>query len=168
MTKANNSEQALALFDTDFELEHYIPFKLVQAELNMRKAIAPESIDAAKKVAKLSKNEFRVIAYIALKGPIAPSQIALQVGLGRAVVTRSIASLTHKKLVAASPNEADQRSKFIHLSDKGVRLCEQFIPKMQRFGEYLDEALTVQEKDTLMQLLGKLLIASKNYNPEGK
>lgn len=164
--KPDRNKKDIAIFTSDFELEQYIPFKLVQTELNMRKVITLETSDAAKEIASISKNEFRVIIYVAMKAPISPSNIAESIGMDRAVTTRCIASLERKILVVTERSTDDQRSKLVYLSTKGVNVCKQFVSKMQAFSDHLDAALSSKEKIQLMALLHKLLLASNEYIEE--
>jgi len=164
-SKSNKDEGAPVRLEVDFVLENYIPFRLVQADLKLRSVITPENLAAAAKVVELSKNETRVIAYIGLKGPVPPSSIAAELGLKRAVVTRCLNSLKQNELIVYHDNPADGRSKLLQLTENGANVCEHFLPHMQAFGEYLDEAITAKEKQILLKVLEKLIQAGELYDP---
>ena len=160
---AKASQGTVVNYSCDFDIDSYIPYRLVQTQLWMHSVINPENTPDAQAIAVLSKTEFRVITLIALKGPIAPSDIAANVGLDRAVATRCLSSLRRKGLIVTHRSEIDQRSKSASLTQTGVNFCDQVIPIMQNFGRYLDDALTSTEKEALLNILGKLLASSHSY-----
>ncbi len=153
-------------FDEEFDLDEYIPVWLVRTQLNLRNTIKPEGRPPARAISKITKSEFRLLVNVALKGPLSPSEIAKVIGLDRATVTRTLATLVKKGLVSTHRDKTDQRSKSLLLTEKGRSMCDELIPPMKAFGIYLDSALTEYEKRSLRRILNKLVAASRTYSSE--
>ncbi len=150
-------------FTPHFELDEYIPFKIVQLQLLMRQIIELEITHIGGRAAELSRNETRIITFLALKEPTTPSQIATSMRFDRAVVTRVVGSLKRKGLVTTQSSPQDQRSKSVSISADGIEVVGDLLPAMRNISDHLDSALTTKEKQTLMQLFQKLLLSSNEY-----
>ena len=165
----NNSEPAKDdavsdQYNSDFDFEEYIPFRLVRTQLWMHRVLRPEATPTVRRVANISKNESRVILVAALLPSITPSEISDKLGLDPAIVTRTIAMLVSKDLVTTRARVSDQRSKSIHPTERGKLLCDELIAVMQRFDEHLKGLLNDSELSQLSQILDKLLEGSRSFS----
>ena len=91
------------------------------------------------------------------------TQIADKLGLDPAIVTRSISTLTTKGLTTTQVHPTDQRSKSVHITEKGRLLCDELIAVLRRFDDYLGNLLDKSESEMLSKILNKLLIGSRVY-----
>lgn len=148
---------------SDFNFDNYIPFRLVQAQLWMHRILRPESTPSVRKVAKISKVQSRVLLMVALNNAITPTQIADKIGLDPAVVTHTIATLAKKGLATTAAHFADQRSKSIHVTRLGKRLCDELVAVISEFDEYLYSLLDSSETEVFLQILDKLLVGSRRF-----
>lgn len=152
--------------ESDFEWEAYIPFQLVRTQLWMHRILRPESSPSVRAIADVSKAESRVILVVAFNREITPSEISDNIGLDRATVTRAIASLASKELIVTTMLPSDQRSKCVHITTKGKLLCDELIALMRSFDDHLNSVLDMSEKDSLIQILEKLLDGSRTFSDQ--
>ncbi len=67
-----------------------------------------------------------------------------------------IRRLQKANLVEEFPDAEDRRSKRIRLTDQGKKLLEEVYPKMEIVSKMVASTLTEEEKDLLIQILGRL------------
>lgn len=151
-------------YESDFDFDQYIPFRLVRTQLWMHRMHPPESTPRVKRIANISKVESRVILVVALNCAITPSQTADKLGFDPAIVARTISTLVSKELVVTQAHKTDQRSKSLHLTSRGKRLCDELIAVLRHFDEYLKTVIDESEAEQLSLILDKLLIGSREYS----
>ncbi|UTW58806.1 winged helix-turn-helix transcriptional regulator [Kordiimonas sp. SCSIO 12603] len=157
-------EQKYVDFDSSFDFEAYIPYCVVRTQLWMHRAINYESLPNVKAIASVSKTEVRVIMLVATRQGIIPSQIADTMGFDRALVTRAISTLVKKGLIYTKAMDKDQRSKALYITEKGSALCNELITVFESFSEKLEEVISAEEKQTLIEILNKLVVVSQNHD----
>jgi DNA-binding MarR family transcriptional regulator len=104
----------------------------------------------------LNVGEWRVVSMLGRTGPITAAQIVDFLAQDKANVSRSIAGLSKKGLVAKIPNPKHKRSPYIWMSNAGMKLCDEIIPVFSEQVEMFCASLTEKEKTTLCRLLDKL------------
>ena len=85
-----------------------------------------------------------------------PSEIAEQIGVTRATVTGLLDGLERDGYLARHQDCADRRALTIHMTAKGRDVLEAFIPKKCCLISARMNALTAEEKQTLIVLLSKI------------
>jgi len=81
------------------------------------------------------------------------NEIAAKLAITPATVTFLVDGLQKDGLVDRLANEADRRSFYVELTDKGLELCDRLIPAMAHLTAALVEGFTAEEKDALLHLL---------------
>jgi len=74
----------------------------------------------------------------------------------KSVMSRTLKNLEEAELIRKAPNPADDRSKLIFLTDKGVVLAKASMSAMQTWSEDAFASLSSKETETLIKLLGKI------------
>lgn len=133
-------------------LEGFLPYRLVS--LSQRISHALSSI--YREEFGVSVAEWRILANLAEKGELNPSEIALQTSMDRARVTRGIKDLRAKKCLLKRPDAADQRGYRLRLSPAGESLYRKIVPLALAWEDELLEGLDESELKDLMRLLDKL------------
>jgi DNA-binding MarR family transcriptional regulator len=151
-------------YKSDLDFDQYLPYRLTQLQLLMYKVVDPGNVPEVRAIEVLTKTECRVLAVIAVKGPIQPSSITEVLSLDRAVITRVVSKLTRTNMVDSIKNVMDGRSKLVGITVKGAEFCDRLLPVMNRFGQYLDNCLTVGEKKTLLKIMEKLSKESEQFS----
>lgn len=162
-TKKYVADTTPTSYQSDFNIDQYIPFNLVRTQLWMHRILHPESTPGVRKIAHISKLESRVILLVAMNNAVNPMQISQLLGLDTALVTRTLVTLTNKDLTFSVKQSKDRRRKSFFLTKRGKSLCDALIPVLQRFNEHLNQVLSKTEVEALNQLLDKLLEGSRSF-----
>ncbi len=104
----------------------------------------------------LTLPESRALSVIAARGSCAARDIADEVSLDKALISRAIKQLTLKELISAGAGVEDQRVMMLKLTAKGRRIHEQIVPVARARQDALMETLTEEERRVLWRVLGKL------------
>jgi DNA-binding MarR family transcriptional regulator len=97
-----------------------------------------------------------------------PAEIADQLQITRASVTGLLDSLEKDAFVRREPDPNDRRMTSIYLTDKGQTFLDQFLPPHFKMIAQLMGGLNVKERETLVQLLNKLVVGVSAYVDEQK
>jgi DNA-binding MarR family transcriptional regulator len=111
----------------------------------------------------LSEGRFFVLVYLfseELFGHDAPgpSDIAENLGVTRATITGLLDGLEREGYVERYHDNRDRRALTIALTGKARQFMDDFIPDAAGCADYALDALTPDERKTLMALLGKLSV----------
>ena len=116
----------------------------------------------------LSPGRYSVLMALYAEGsPMAPSEIAADVGVTRATMTGLIDGLMRDGLVSHAPgDESDRRRKAIGLSAKGCTLLGELMPEI--FGRMcaLVAPLSPDERVLMQRLLNKVETGLENSRPD--
>ncbi len=144
-----------------FELEHFLPYRL-----SLLSNTVSEGISLAYRTAYgLSVTEWRVIAILGRFPGLTASQIRARGMMDKVAVSRAVAKLVEKELVAREDHEEDRRRVLLTLTkDKGRGLFRRVVPQAMRYEAKLLNSLSVSERAQLDGLLEKLQTAALTLN----
>lgn len=134
------------------ELAAFLPYRLVSLSQRISHALSAiyrEEFD-------VSVPEWRILANLAEKGELNPSEIAAQTSMDRARVTRAIKDLSRKRCVLKRRDERDGRAYRLRLSPQGLALYRQIAPLALAWERRLLSALEPREYRELLRLLDRL------------
>ena len=101
---------------------------------------------------------FRVLFWISLLGPLEPREIATLASASRASVSSALNTLERNGFVTRSRSSTDRRLVTVELTARGSeRIAEAFAATNRREQE-LVAGFSVEERRTLAELLGRLLV----------
>jgi DNA-binding MarR family transcriptional regulator len=133
-------------------LEQFLPYRLVTLSQRISHALSAiyrEQFD-------ISVAEWRILANLAEKGELNPSEIAQQTSMDKARVSRAIKELSDRGCVHKRRDEGDNRAYRLSLSPSGLVLYHQIVPLALAWeGELLD-ALDASEYRDLNRIIEKL------------
>lgn len=104
----------------------------------------------------LNFREWRVLGIIGRAGPLTASEIVALSHQDKATISRAIAELSQKELVAKLPNKKHKRSPLIWFTQEGKALYDRILPVFSYQAELFTEILSKSEKRQLCDLLDKL------------
>ncbi|MGE0385154.1 MAG: MarR family winged helix-turn-helix transcriptional regulator [Gammaproteobacteria bacterium] len=104
----------------------------------------------------LALREWRALALLAQYEPMTATGLAARSPMDKASVSRAVAGLVARGLVAAGPHPRDARVQTLALSAAGRRLYRRLAPLSLQRQEALLEPLSRAERDTLFALLEKV------------
>jgi len=146
-TVAGNDNAAMTLI-----LEQFLPYRLVSLSQRISHALSAiyrEQFD-------ISVAEWRILANLAEKGELNPTEIAQQSSMDKAKVSRAIKELSDRGCVLKRRDEGDNRGYRLRLSQSGLALYHQIVPLALAWeGELLD-ALNASEYRDLNRIIEKL------------
>ncbi|MGC5324740.1 MarR family winged helix-turn-helix transcriptional regulator [Brevibacillus sp. SYSU BS000544] len=88
---------------------------------------------------------------------LTPSELADKAGVTRGTITGLIDGLERDGLIERKHHSSDRRMITIHLTDAAYELIERFLPTHFKNAELLMSELTLEERETLIDLLQKTL-----------
>lgn len=138
--------------DPSLALERFLPYRLVSLSQRISNALAA----IYREEFGVSVAEWRILANLAEKGELNPTEIALQTSMDKARVTRAIKDLVGKRCVLKQRDTADQRAYRLRLSPAGVALYRKIVPLALDWEARLLGRLEAAEYRDLMRILDKL------------
>jgi DNA-binding MarR family transcriptional regulator len=133
-------------------LNSFLPYRL--ATLSQRISQALSSI--YREEFGVSVPEWRILANLAEKGELSPSEIAAQTSMDRARVTRGIKDLRAKRCLLKRRDASDQRAYRLRLSQTGEALYSKIVPLARAWEQSLLQSLEGAEHRELLRILDKL------------
>jgi len=104
----------------------------------------------------LSLSEWRILAIVGAEEPINAGAIADRGLLEKSHISRLVARLTRRGLIASRPDEADARKAWLSITPKGRSLFDRVAEVSRERDEKFLRPLSARERDTLDELLTRL------------
>lgn len=144
----------------EFELEHFLPYRLSLLSNRISNAIASAYRDRF----GLSVTEWRVIALLGRHPGASARDVARRSGMDKVAVSRAVRRLLEAGRIEREPNTADRRERHLRLSDEGRRIHDQVVPAALDFEAHLTAGLDAGEAAMLDRIVDKLLQRTTNGN----
>lgn len=110
----------------------------------------------------LNGGEFDVLASLRRSGhpyQLTPTQLFNTLMLSSGAMTNRLDRLENEGLIQRSPNPDDRRGILVTLTEKGIALMDKAYPAHLANEDQILHALTMDERETLTDLLRKLLVS---------
>ena len=134
------------------KLESFLPYRLSLLSNTVSGNIAATYQDKF----GISMAQWRIIAVLAEYPDTSADQVCQRTQIEKSVVSRAIARLLERHLVAREIDENDKRRSILRLSETGLSVYDEVMPMSEEFEKKLLGALSKTEKETLSALLDKL------------
>ena len=145
-------------------LEDFLPYRLnVLASLtsNALAQIYAErfglSIPAWRVIVTLGQYEYRTARDIAAHGV-----------MHKSTISRAVAALEQRGLIARKPNQDDRREELLELTKEGWEIYEALAPEALAFEDRFVSVLTEEEQKVLASLIDRLSGHARLMAPEGE
>lgn len=128
--------------DDHLRLEGYLPYKLSVLASEISQAFARVHGEKF----GLAVPEWRVLATLGQFGTMTAKQICQHSRMHKTTVSRAVAALEKRKLVALRTNKEDMREVFLMLSEEGGKLYFRLVPIARGFEEALCQNISPDDK----------------------
>lgn len=109
----------------------------------------------------LTPLQYAVLAYLYVKPDLDQNNLAARLGVDRASTSALVDQLEEKGWVERQVNPDDRRARLLRLSRSGTMLRERLHPTGRAAEKEILSALTASERDTLIELLTKVVVANE-------
>lgn len=109
-----------------------------------------------KRLTGLSSVEFGLVASLGRRPPMSVVRLAQAVGMDKGQISRALAELVARKLVAKAVNPRDNRETLISLTKAGLAAHDAIVAGAQERNRHLLEQMSPQELDLLLGQIDRL------------
>ncbi|OKO87543.1 transcriptional regulator [Bradyrhizobium sp. NAS80.1] len=109
-----------------------------------------------KRLAGLSSVEFGLVASLGRRPPMSVARLAEAVGQDKGQISRALAELVSRKLIAKSANPKDSREVLVSLTAAGLAAHDAIVAGAQQRNRQLLEQLSKDELETLLAQIDRL------------
>lgn len=135
------------------ELEGFLPYRLNVLATSVSQSLAKVYGDRF----GISIPEWRVLATLGQFKEFTAREIGLHSHMHKTTVSRAVAALSERHLIARRPNREDMREAFLTMTPKGQAIYLEIVPLARAFAEQLSEGLSRDELHLLDGLISRLM-----------
>lgn len=135
------------------ELEGFLPYRLNVLATLVSQNLAKVYGDRF----GISIPEWRVLATLGQFREKTAREIGLHSHMHKTTVSRAVAALAERHLIARRPNRDDMREAFLTMTPKGQAIYLEIVPLARAFAEQLSEGLSRDELQVLDGLISRLM-----------
>lgn len=144
-------------------LQVFLPYRLAVVSEAVSRSLAAVYAQRF----KLSRDEWRVLAALALRDDIKGTELGALTTLDKMQLSRALTRMERDGLIERTPDPADRRNLVVRLKPAGRALYRKIVPMAQAREAYLLESLDPQERATLSSALDKLLDRARQLQQHG-
>lgn len=144
-------------------LQVFLPYRLAVVSEAVSRALAAVYTQRF----KLTRDEWRVLAALALRDDIKGTELGALTTLDKMQLSRALTRMERDGLLAREPDAADRRNRIVRLLPAGRALYRKIVPMAQAREAYLLESLDAHERDTLSKALDKLQDRARQLQQQG-
>ncbi len=135
-----------------FDLKTFLPYRLSVLSNRISQRLA----SVYQQASDLDIPQWRVLAILASQDRMTATQVAKAASMDKVRISRTVSRLKEKGLVRQEGCPEDGRARRYQLTEKGLALYQQLLPRVRACEAELFSALNEQEKATLQHLLDKI------------
>jgi DNA-binding MarR family transcriptional regulator len=139
------------------ELEGFLPYRL-----NVLATLVSQSL--ARVYGErfgISIPEWRILATLGQFSEMTAREIGLHSRMHKTTVSRAVAALEKRHLVARRPNRQDMREAFLAMTPRGQAIYAEIVPMARQFAQDLAQDIRPDDLATLDRVLGQLMARLK-------
>ena len=161
MAEIENNSSTTPSPGDEFELEHFLPYRLSQLSNTVSQGIA----QFYQQQHGLTVPEWRVMVVLGRYPGLTASQVCERTVMDKVTVSRAVKVLLDKKYLQRLSDSSDRRRRPLRVSsDRGQKVLDDVIPFALGYQHALLRSLTTEDFSTLELLMEKLLAAAKQLN----
>ncbi|NHH99921.1 MULTISPECIES: MarR family winged helix-turn-helix transcriptional regulator [Oceanimonas] len=138
---------------SDFELERFLPYKLMQ----VAERVSSELAAFYREEFGITRPEWRLLAVTGQGRALIARELAELTCMDKVKVSRALQGLEVKGLIRRSPSPRDQRAARIALTPAGRALYRRMVPRVLEWEHRLAQGLAEGETRPLVDTLNRLL-----------
>lgn len=150
--------------DDRLELDGFIPYRLSVMQQEVSRTIAGAYADRH----GLMRNDWRVMAALGCGRKLSANEVCRRTNMDKVQVSRAIARLKRKGLVARQPDTGDRRRSSLCLTGPGERIYRDIVPAARRREAALLAVLSKAELEQLDALIDRLYNRARDLNAGNK
>ena len=135
-----------------FDLESFLPYRLSVTTNRVSRAFAAQY----EQEFGISIPEWRAIAVLGAFAPLSSNEICQRTAMDKAKVSRAVASLLRRGLIAREAHATDQRLIQLTLSKSGRRIFEAVIPRARAIEAAVTKGLSKSDIAHLHRILDRI------------
>lgn len=147
--------------DVDFDLQTFLPYLLNQAAEAASRNFLPIYRDRY----GMTRTQWRIMAHLGKSGALTAREICDLSHVDKTKVSRGIAALENAGLLSRRPSEADRRSEFLSLTDRGRAAFADLGRLALAFDHVLRARLGAKDSQVLAGLLKRLADGLADVDP---
>jgi DNA-binding MarR family transcriptional regulator len=136
----------------DFDLESFLPYRLSVTTNRVSRAFAAHY----EQEFGISIPEWRAIAVLGAFAPLSSNEICERTAMDKAKVSRAVATLLKRGLIAREPHQTDQRLIQLTLSKAGRKIYEAIIPRARAIEAEVTKGLSKADIAQLHRALDRI------------
>jgi DNA-binding MarR family transcriptional regulator len=144
-------------------LQIFLPYRLAVVSEAVSRSLAAVYAQRF----KLTRDEWRVLAALALSNDIKSTELGALTTLDKMQLSRALTRMERDGLLEREPDLADRRNLLVRLLPAGRALYRKIVPMAQAREAYLLESLDPQERVMLATVLDKLLDRARQLQQQG-
>lgn len=133
-------------------LNAFLPYRMV----NLASSVSNACSKVYKDEFDLSIPELRILARLAEHDKLNAKDIGQVTFMDKSKVSRAVKTLEDKSLITKEKNKTDNRANYLSLTEKGLALYSQIVPKALAWEKELISVLDASEYRDLVRILEKL------------
>lgn len=158
LTGTNDSAGART---TDFDLEHFLPYRLSVLTNTISEGLALRYRD----LQPLSVTEWRILAVLGRFPGLVASEVCDRTAMDKVAISRGVRSLMERGILDRKQDRNDRRRQRLFISPgRGERVLQSVVPVALRYERQLLESLDAGELEVLSRIMEKLLRQSETLD----
>lgn len=134
------------------KLEHFLPY-----QLNVVASLVSQALSRVyARRYRIGVPEWRVLVTLGQHGVMTAKTIGAHTHMHKTKVSRAVALLEKRELIARRSNRADMRESFLSLTEAGRAMYEELAPHALDFARRLTEILTPADRDAFNRAVRQL------------
>lgn len=142
------------------DLDDFFPYRLSVAQQEISRSIA----QVYTRDYDLARHDWRVMAALGCDQPLSANGVAERTNMDKVQVSRAIARLRHRGLVAQEQDPQDRRRSSLRLTGEGQRIYREIVPLARAREAELLAVISPAELRRLDALLDKLRHRARELN----
>ncbi|MFZ0524855.1 MAG: MarR family winged helix-turn-helix transcriptional regulator [Xanthobacteraceae bacterium] len=135
------------------KLEQFLPYRL-----NVVASLVSQALSRVyARRYRIGVPEWRVLVTLGQYGVMTGKAIGVHTHMHKTKVSRAVALLEKRKLVARKANRADMRESFLSLTGPGRAMYEELAPHALEFAQRLTDILTPSDRDAFDRALRQII-----------
>jgi len=142
--------------EAPLKLEQFLPY-----QLNVVASLVSQALSRVyARRYRIGVPEWRVLVTLGQYGVMTGKAIGTHTHMHKTKVSRAVALLEKRKLVARRSNRADMRESFLSLTGSGCAMYEEVAPHALDFARRLTDILTPSDREAFDRAIGQLTARS--------
>jgi DNA-binding MarR family transcriptional regulator len=134
------------------DLRHYLPYRV----FNLTQNFAYRGAIRAAGDAAISVRDWRILSFLAAKGPHTNREVADAMGMDSATISRAVQSMKLRDLIDVRRSKRDRRMQLVMLTQKGADAHDAIAVERKQFADEVESCLTEEERVQLYRALDKI------------